>query len=137
VGEVFDVEASDVEPLRRALWIAQRGRDAELPQVASPVLGGSFVAARESVDGTDALVLRARLRHAALVPLDAPGGKGRTVGYAAAVDRDRTLGVATGLTLRYVSSHHTRLRVEDPTTRADYTVDVSQRATLSTSLVPR
>jgi hypothetical protein len=57
----------------------------------------------------------------------------RTLGYAAALDRDRTISLRTGVTLLYDSTHRTRLRTDDPSRQADYTVDVEQRATLSTT----
>jgi hypothetical protein len=136
-GEVWNAdEGPDLEPVQRAAWSAYRERDPSLPQVVTPILGAAWIEAVEKDAGVDVALVRLRLRQGDVQPLDRPdAGAKRSLGYAAALDRDRRVDVATGVTRSYDSTWRTRLRYQARDAQsgdADYVVDVEQRAQLTT-----
>jgi hypothetical protein len=130
-GERFDLEeVADLEPWKRAAHAVYHARYPTLPQVVTPIVGASWIPPSDGSGprGPEALV-RLRLRQTSVAPIDE--SKTRTVGYALALDRDRTVVLATGVSRRYDSRVTVRVRYADP--ESDYVVDVVSRADLETS----
>jgi hypothetical protein len=116
------------------MWeLFQKGHP-ERPAVVEPVEGRAWVAARETHDGDDVLVVRTAFNHAHEAEAG-PVGRGAVhVGYAAAERGTRRVAVRDGLTRTHDLVLRRRLRARGE--GFDYTVDTLEEVVLETARGP-